>query len=145
ALEQGFTAATPISSLSTPIETPEGEWIPAEERSGGSITMRDALRTSSNRAAVQMLLEVGITRTLRYAARFGIEGLPAVPSVALGSGGVTLLSMTSAYSAFANDGMIAPPTLIRRVEDASGDVLFTAETRQQRAVSEATAFIMTSM
>jgi penicillin-binding protein 1A len=41
--------------------------------------------------------------------------------------------------------MVAPPSLIRRVEDATGAVLYTAEAQETRAVSEATAFIMTSM
>jgi penicillin-binding protein 1A len=107
--------------------------------------MRAALRTSSNRAAVQMLQQVGIPTTVRYAQRLGIGDLPAVPSLALGSGEVTLLSMTSAYSAFANQGLVATPSLIRRVEDVSGQVLFTANAHEERAISEATAFIMTSM
>src|SRR5204863_2174904 len=69
----------------------------------------------------------------------------AVPSLALGSGEVSLLSMTSAYAAFPNQGMVAPPLLIRRVEDASGHVLFMSSGREERALTEATAFIMTSM
>ena len=146
ALEQGFTAATLITGLSTPINTMEGRWVPADEHvEGDALAMRAALRTSSNRAAVQMLQQVGIPTAVRYAQRLGIGDLPAVPSLALGSGEVTLLSMTSAYSAFANQGMVASPSLIRRVEDASGKVLFSATTQEARAVSEATAFIMTSM
>jgi len=82
---------------------------------------------------------------VRYAQRLGINNVPAVPSLALGSGDVSLLSMTSAYSAFANQGMLAPPSLIRRVEDLSGHVMFVSSRREERALSEATAFIMTSM
>jgi 1A family penicillin-binding protein len=146
ALELGYTPATLITGLSTPIATLQGEWVPADEHLAiDAITMRAALRTSSNRAAVQMLQQVSIPMTVRYAQRLGIGGLPAVPSLALGSGEVTLLSMTSAYSAFANQGMVAQPLLIRRVEDASGEVLFTANPHQERAISEATAFIMASM
>jgi penicillin-binding protein 1A len=68
-----------------------------------------------------------------------------VPSLALGSGEVSLLAMTSAYSAFANQGMVTPASLVRRVEDASGQVLYMSSTREERALSESTAFIMTSM
>jgi penicillin-binding protein 1A len=109
------------------------------------MTMRAALRTSSNRAAVQLLQQVGIPTAVRYAQRLGINNMPAVPSLALGSGDVSLLSMTSAYAAFANQGMVTPPSLIRRVEDASGQVLYQPASREERALSEATAFIMTSM
>ena len=105
ALEQGFTAATVITGLGNPIATLQGQWVPDDHGGSGAMTMRAALRTSSNRAAVQMLQQVGIPTAVRYAQRLGIGSLPAVPSLALGSGEVTLLSMTSAYSAFANQGM----------------------------------------
>ena len=59
------------------------------------MTIRTALRTSSNRAAVRMLQNVGIAKTVDYARRLGIGTLPSVPSLALGSGEVTLMSMTS--------------------------------------------------
>jgi membrane carboxypeptidase/penicillin-binding protein len=109
------------------------------------MTMRTALRTSSNRAAVRMLQEVGIPPTVGYAARFGVGSVPSVPSLALGSGEVTLISMTAAFGAFANEGMLPTPTLIRRVETADGEVLFNGGSAQQRVVSEATAFIMSNM
>jgi len=145
ALEQGFTAASVITDLDNPIATLQGAWVPDDHGDSGAMTMRAALKTSSNRAAVQMLQQIGIPAAVRYAQRLGIGGLPEVPSLALGSGEVTLLSMTSAYSAFANQGMFAPPALIRRVDDSSGRVLYMSSTREDRVLSEATAFIMTSM
>jgi penicillin-binding protein 1A len=107
--------------------------------------MRAALRTSSNRAAVRMLQQVGIPETVQHAQRLGVGSLPSVPSLALGSGEVTLATMTAAYAAFANKGMLALPTMIRRVESLDGELLFQAAARPQRAVSEATAFLMTTM
>jgi len=145
ALEQGFTAASVISDLDNPIATLQGAWVPDDHGGDDAMTMRAALKTSSNRAAVQMLQQIGVPTAVRYAQRLGIEGLPEVPSLALGSGEVTLLSMTSAYSAFANQGMFTPPSLIRRVDDSSGHVLYMSSTHEDRVVSEATAFIMTSM
>ena len=145
ALEQGFTPATVISGLDNPIATLQGAWVPDDHSDSDSMTMRAALKTSSNRAAVQLLQQVGIPTAVRYAQRLGINEVPAVPSLALGSGEVTLLSMTEAYSAFANGGMLTSPSLIRRVEDASGQVLYMSSPHDNRAISEATAFIMTSM
>ena len=146
ALERGYTPASLITGLNTPIPTLQGAWVPEDGHSSGeSMTMRSALRISSNRAAVQMLQEVGLAPTVRYAERLGLGTVPSVPSLALGSGEVTLISLTAAYSAFANQGMLPSPTLIRRVETTDGQVLFTASPRQERAVSEATAFLMTSM
>jgi 1A family penicillin-binding protein len=145
ALEQGFTPAMTIAALTTPIPTLQGDWLPDDHGGSGAMNMRAALRTSSNRAAVSLLEQVGIPTAVRYAQRLGISDVPAVPSLALGSGEVSLLSMTSAYSAFANQGMLAQPSLIRRVQDASGHVMFMSSAHEDRALSEATAFIMTSM
>jgi penicillin-binding protein 1A len=145
ALEQGFTPATVITGLDNPIATLQGAWVPDDHGGSGAMTMRAALKTSSNRAAVQMLQQIGIPTAVRYAERLGVGGLPEVPSLALGSGEVTLMSMTAAYSAFANQGMFAQPSLIRRVDDSSGEALYMSSTREDRVTSEATAFIMTSM
>jgi penicillin-binding protein 1A len=41
--------------------------------------------------------------------------------------------------------MVPTPTLIRRVETADGELLFSGGSGQQRAVSEATAFLMSNM
>jgi penicillin-binding protein 1A len=109
------------------------------------MTMRTALRSSSNRAAVRMLMEVGIQPTVRYAKDFGVGDVPGVPSLALGSGEVTLMSMAAAYASFANAGMRPEPALIRRVETLDGQVIYTGGQQQERVVSEATAFLMSDM
>jgi 1A family penicillin-binding protein len=145
ALERGYTPGTLISGLVAPIMTLQGAWLPDDHSGGGPMTMRSALRLSSNSAAVSTLMDIGIPAVIHAAERFGIESVPGVPSLALGSGEVTLLAMTAAYSVFANGGMRPQPTLIRRVEAADGDVLFSAQPRAERAVSETTAFLMTSM
>jgi penicillin-binding protein 2D len=107
--------------------------------------MRAALRTSSNRAAVRMLEEVGIPVTVRYAQRLGVGSVPNVPSLALGSGEVTLLSMTAAFGAFANEGMLTQPVLVRKVETTEGELLYQASSKSERAVSEATAYLISTM
>jgi len=147
AVERGYSPATLITNLNDPVLTVEGEWVPEDEHlTSSTMTMRTALRTSSNRAAVRMLQQVGIPETVRHAQQLGVGSVPSVPSLALGSGEVTLLSMTAAYSVFANKGMLSGPTLVRKVETAEGELLFdnTAQ-RPRRAVSEATAFLMTTM
>ena len=107
ALEQGFSPGTVITNLDEPIMTLQGAWVPEDEHSeGSSMTMRAALKTSSNRAAVRMLEDVGIPITVQYAKRLGVGSVPNVPSLALGSGEVTVSSMTAAYAAFANAGMV---------------------------------------
>jgi penicillin-binding protein 1A len=146
ALEAGLSPATMIENLDDPIATLQGAWTPEDEHStASSMSLRTGLRTSSNRAAVKLLQEVGIPTTVRKAKEMGIGALPSVPSLALGSGEVTLQSMTAAYAGFDNHGLVPRPILIRRVEDRDGHVLFEDHDSSTRAISETTAFLMTSM
>jgi len=146
ALEAGHSPATLITGLNSPLATAQGAWLPEDDHStADEMTMRSALRTSSNRAAVQMLATVGIPKAVDYAEKLSVGKPPSVPSLALGASDVTLMALTSAYGSFANGGMVRTPVLIRRVEDADGKVLFTEEAKSHRAISEATAFLMASM
>jgi penicillin-binding protein 1A len=146
ALEKGFTPATLITGLNDPVMTASGAWLPEDDHlDTDAITMRAALRTSSNRAAVSMLKTVGIPAAVEYAEHLGVANMPRVPSLALGSGEVTLLSLTSAFGAFANEGRLAAPALVRRVTTGEGAVLYEAAVASKPAVSPATAFLITSM
>jgi 1A family penicillin-binding protein len=146
ALEQGWAPASIIDRLDEPVQTLQGAWMPEDEHlDSPELTLRTALRTSSNRAAVRLLQEVGIDKTVDMARRLGLGQVPSVPSLALGSGEVTLEDLTAAYAAFAARGVYHAPVLIRRVEDVDGTVLFEANTTGTRVVSEDTAFLLTSM
>lgn len=146
ALEAGYSPASLITGLNDPILTVKGAWLPEDDHStGDEMTMRSALRTSSNRAAVQMLASVGIPKAVGYAEKLNVGKPPSVPSLALGASDVTLDALTAAYGAFADGGIVRTPILIRRVEDSDGAVLYNEEDKSHRAVSEATAFLMASM
>ncbi len=146
AIEQGQSPGSLVSNLNDPINTPQGDYVPEDEHSdASSMTLRTALRTSSNRAAVQLLRTVGIPDTVETAEELALGRMPAVPSMALGAGEVTLQSLTAAYGAFAAEGVLREPHLIRRVEDQDGEVLYATEAREKRVFSEQTAFLVTSM
>ena len=144
AVERGWGPGTMLTGLDTPIG--DGTWMPAGDHETDSTTLRQALVVSSNRAAAQLMQQVGLSSTLYTARRLGIESdLPQVPSLALGTGEVTLLEMVSAYGAFANEGMWTRPILITRVEDQTGEVIYTAPFDQRRALSPGAAYLMNSM
>ena len=145
ALERGFSPGTLLKHLDTPIEGSE-DWMPNGGHERDEYTVRGALKVSSNRAAAQLLQQVGVTTAIYYAQRLGIASrLPIVPSLALGTGEVTLLELTAAYSAFANQGSVASPRLVLRVEDQSGTTVWFAEERHIQAISSTTAYLMSSM
>jgi penicillin-binding protein 1A len=69
----------------------------------GRITMREAFARSSNAATVRLSEEIGRANVIRAARDLGITTpLPDRPSIALGTAGVSLLELTSAYAAVAS-------------------------------------------
>lgn len=146
ALERGYGPATRLTELDVPIHAGPDLWLPGGEHEAEEYTLRRALKLSSNRAAAQLLQQIGTSTTVHYAQRLGIDSpLPMVPSLALGTGEVTLLELTAAYTAFANRGITSGPRLFTRVEDSDGNVIFHQPERHVRAISEATAYMMSSM
>jgi 1A family penicillin-binding protein len=146
ALERGYAPGSVLRNLDTPIYASGESWLPVGEHENSEYTLRSALRVSSNRAAAQLLQHVGVRTAVDYAHRLGIESdLPMVPSLALGTGEVTLLELTAAYGVFANQGLLATPRFLIRVEDADGTEIWSAPLETTRAISRTTAFLMSSM
>jgi len=147
ALEAGYGPDDLIEGLGDEdMEITNAAYTPEDDHlEEDSVTLREGLRISSNRAAVRLLADVGLKRTISSAKRFGFDSLPVVPSVALGSGEVTLSQITSAYGAFANNGAVFHPILIRKVTDTDGKVLFEAEQEAQQAIRPITAYLMADM
>jgi penicillin-binding protein 1A len=79
-----------------------GGWTPSNSDGvyRGEITLREAFARSSNAATVRLSEQVGRANVMRAARDLGIStSLPDKPSIALGTGGVSLLELTSAYAA----------------------------------------------
>jgi penicillin-binding protein 1A len=79
-----------------------GDWSPGNSDGvyRGKITVREAFARSSNAASVRLSESVGRKNVIRAARDLGISTpLPDKPSLALGTGGVSLLELTSAYAA----------------------------------------------
>jgi len=79
-------------------------WSPsnADGRYRGRITLREAFARSSNVAAVRLAQRVGPDAVVQAARDLGVTSpLEADASIALGTSGVTLLELTSAYAAIA--------------------------------------------
>ena len=102
------------------------DWTPrhADLSYGGFYSMKGALVHSVNTVSVELLMQVGIDSVLELAQNMGIESeLPAVPSLALGTGAVSLYEMMRVYQAIANRGIAKQPLYITRIEDRNGKVL----------------------
>ena len=133
ALQQGFTPASFINDAPVVFEDYglEDVWRP-QNYSGrffGPTRMRVALYKSRNLVSIRLLKATGIERALEHVARFGIDAsrLPANLSLAVGSGEVTPLELSTGYAVIANGGYRVEPYFIERIEDADGDVIRHAQ------------------
>ena len=91
----------------------------------GMISLEEATRRSINTVFAQMASELGGEKLASTANRIGIDSeIDPVISLTLGAGAVTPIEIASAYSSFATNGVLAPPYLIERIEDANGEVLY---------------------
>lgn len=103
-------------------------WVPqnADLKYGGFYSMKGALAQSVNTVSARIITKVGIQETIELAHKMGISSdLPAVPSLALGAGEVSLYEMVQAYCVFANNGRTVAPRLIRRIENSQGQVIYS--------------------
>lgn len=108
ALRAGMTPESLIA------DTPINEGLYRPKNSGGSyrgdISLKQAFARSSNVASVRLYQQVGGKAVARAAEDLGINSpLTLDPSLALGSSGVTLVELTSAYAGVAaNQWPVAP-------------------------------------
>ena len=147
ALDHGFSPVSVIPNLRA-VSTPGNpEWIPrnADNREPEQLTVRAALIESNNAAAASLQQQIGSGPVLRLASNAGLSGLPDVPSLALGTGLVTPIDLTAAYTIFPGGGEIARPRGIISVFDANGNQVLDRSAQRERVVSEETAFQMVSL
>ena len=150
ALEHGFTPASVIDDapLRLPGSKPGQFWEPKnfDNRYVGPTTLEEALIHSRNVVAVKLLREVGVGRVVKLAGQLGIRSpLARDLSLALGSAGLSLLELTSAYTAFGNQGRYAEPVFVSRVLDWDGSVLEEKKTAARPVLSRKTAEQLTGM
>lgn len=150
ALEQGFTPATRIDDA--PVVYPVGRngqaWKPEnyDRTFRGPTTLQEAVEESINVVTIKLQEQVGISHTIQVARRLGITSdLTTDLTLALGSADLTLLELTSAYSALANQGTWVPPTTIRYITDSSGRLIEEYVPEGREAVSPDVAYVMTHM
>ena len=147
ALERGFTPVSVIDGLESIAPQGPEEWAPrnASGEIPDALTLRAALLESNNRAAAALQQRVGSRAIVRLASDAGLENMPDVPSLSLGTGLVSPLDLTAAFAMFPNGGLAVEPRGIVRVVDADGGVAFDQPVHSERVISAETAFQMVAM
>src|SRR5438093_1267203 len=149
ALESGFTPASRVDDAPVSYAVGGGQtWKPEnyDRKFRGPTTLQQAVEESINVVTVKLQEQIGLSRTVRVARRFGITSpLDVNLSLALGTSDLTLLELTSAYAALANQGAWLPPTTVRYVTDAQGKLLEESSPEAKEAVTPETAYVITHM
>jgi penicillin-binding protein 1A len=150
AIDRGYTPTTLL--MDTPASFPGGAGSPAyspqnyDHKFLGPVTLRHALEDSRNIPAVRVMEQLGPSQVNQYARRLGLESaLPPYLAVALGAAEATLTEMTSAYSAFPNQGVRMRPFPILKVSDREGNVLEENRPDPKDAIRADTAYVMTNL
>jgi 1A family penicillin-binding protein len=148
ALERGLSPVTRLKGLrEVAVEASTGVWTPRDGQSGGEdeMTLRDALLESNNAAAVLLQQHVGTRPVIQLARNAGVPNQPDVPSLALGSGLVTPLELTTGYAVFANGGYRVRPRGVLSVRNAAGETVEYAHVDRERVLPEDVTFQMVTM
>lgn len=150
AIDRGYTPATVLLDQPTTFAGAQGSppYSPNnyDRQFLGPLTLRRALEGSRNIPAVYLMDQLGPAQVVEYARRLGIESpLPPYLSVALGAAEATLLEMTSAYSAYPNQGVRMRPFSVLKVTDRAGNVLEENRPEPQDAIRADTAFVVTNL
>jgi penicillin-binding protein 1A len=125
-------------------------WSPenADGEYDGYMTLRDALANSVNVITGRMTISdiAPPAQVVKYARRMGITSpLDAVPSIALGTSGVSPLEITSAYGTLDNKGVHVDPISILKIEDNNGILIDQFVPNYTEAISPQTASIIVNM
>jgi penicillin-binding protein 1A len=150
AFDRGMTPATII--MDTPIiykdVLKDSFWKPQnfEEKFYGPTLLRTGLIKSRNLVTIKILKDIGIDYAADYAANLGIKSpLARDLSMALGSSGVTLVEMVSAFSVFSNNGQRAEPYFIKKVVDRTDHVLEKYEPSVEQVIDPRIAYITSNL
>ena len=150
AIDKGYTPASVIIDSSIVFEDTEHNftWKPKnyEEKFHGPTLLRDAIAKSRNVVTIKILKDIGIDYVIDYARKLGItSNLSRDLSIALGSSGMSLLEIVTAYSVFANLGYFIEPVFITKIIDRNGNVLEEANIKRKKVIDQSTAYIITSL
>lgn len=137
AFRQGYTPASLIYDVKKVYKTKKGEGFTPNNYDGrfhGLVLAREALASSLNLPAVEMLDRVGIKNFLKVARSLGITTFTQEDrydlALTLGGGEVKLLELTNAFAGFARGGEYKSPYAIEKIVSDGGKTLYEHKNEQ---------------
>ena len=133
ALENGYLPNTKI--LDAPLVIDQGpgldKWKP-KNYSGtfyGPSTLRVGLEKSRNVMTVRLANQIGMKKITEISERFFLGKYPPLLATSLGAEETTLMNLVAAYSVFVNGGRYNVPSIIEKIQDRKGKIIFRRDKR----------------
>ena len=150
ALEEGMTSASTFNSQYTTFTLSNGDtYSPKNYGSiyaNKEITMAEAIAVSDNVYAVKTNMFLGADKLVEIAGRVGIEAeFSAIPSLALGTGEMSVLDLARGYTTLATGGYKEDVGFIRKVLDSEGNVLYEKDDDKELVLNINYTYILTEM
>jgi penicillin-binding protein 1B len=143
-----FTPASIVSGTPQTFRSGGKDYQPHNfhNEEAGDMTLRYALAHSLNTAAVNLASQVGFDRVVHIAERMGLPNtIRATPAVALGAYEATPLQIASAYTAFANEGIMTRAAMVSEVLASDGRVLYTHSPDSRSVLDPRVTYLMVNM
>lgn len=156
-IDQAMSPCTKLQDVKTCIVANESnfglleKWCPDNSNNkftGDWLNLRTALQKSTNTISVQLMKEIGnVERVRDLVSNLGIDKrkIPSQPSICLGAAGLSVMDMTGAYTAFANNGTYSKPNFVTRIEDKDGKVIYGNVPEQKKAVNPAFNYVIVDL
>ncbi|MFL6416703.1 MAG: transglycosylase domain-containing protein [Bryobacteraceae bacterium] len=155
ALNTGLTSQSDVMTASTVVKDEARTFLflgkpyePAEfhkDQWYGDVTLRRALAKSLNVPAVEVAEAVGYGNVASLAHKAGLEDVRPTPAMALGAYDATPLDMATAYTSFANDGVLVKPRFISEIVDRTGADKWSSKPEAERILDPRVNFLMVDM
>lgn len=142
------TGVKPCDWIDNEVKTYENYdgWKPEnyDHTEGGYYSVKGALAKSMNVPTVEMYFQVGHDPVEELIEHLGFTNdLPREPAAALGVMDASLLELVRAYTAFSNEGKLATPYIIDRIETSTGEVIYHHESAKPiQVISEESTYTM---
>ncbi len=150
ALEEGMTSSSTFNSQFTSFTLSNGTTYSPKNYgaiyANKPITMAEAIALSDNVYAVKTNLFLGAEKLVEVAKTAGIESnLNAVASLALGTSEISALDFARGYNTLATGGFKKDVSLIKKVLDRDGNVLYEKKDKEELVLNINNTYILNEM
>ena len=150
ALKSGFTPSTTFTSEKTTFVFSENQTYSPHNYANlyaeDDITLASAIVLSDNIYAIKTHLFLGEDKLVNIAKDLNISNnLKQIPSLALGSQEISLLSMMNGYQVLANNGVQNETYFIDHIEDKNGNLVYVHKNKSEQKLDSDLVYILNSM